>query len=39
VIHFKNSNGYEYWKEIEYYNDGQLKRFNELEIPWFEKAR
>ena len=23
--------------EIEYYDDGQLKRFNELEIPWFEK--
>ncbi len=37
VIHCKDSNGKEYYNVIEYYNDGQLKKFNDLEIPWFEK--
>ena len=37
LIHYKDSNGYEYDNEIEYYPDGQLKKYNELELPWFEK--
>ena len=37
LIHYRNSDGYESWNEIEYYDDGQLKRFNKLELPWFEK--
>ena len=38
VVHIKNSNGYEYDNEIEYYTDGQLKKYNELELPYFEKV-
>ena len=37
LIHWKNSKGSEEINIIEYYSDGQLKKFNSLEIPWFEK--
>ena len=37
LIHYKDSNGNEYSNEIEYYPDGQLKKYNELELPYFEK--
>lgn len=36
-IHYKNSNGKKTHNVIEYYDDGQLKKFNDLEISWFEK--
>jgi YD repeat-containing protein len=37
LIHYKDSTGIEYSNEIEYYPDGQLKKYNELELPYFEK--
>ena len=38
LIHYKDSTGIEYSNEIKYYPDGQLKKYNELELPHFEKT-
>lgn len=37
LVCWRNSDGEEGHNHIEYYDDGQLKKLNELEIPWFEK--
>ena len=38
IIHMKCSDGLECNYNIQYYEDGQLKKLdNILEIPWFEK--
>ncbi len=39
LIHYKcfGNIKIEHLNDIEYYDDGQLKRYGELEIPWFEK--
>ena len=37
IIHFKRSDGYENNYKVEYYKDGQLKRYDNLIIPWFKK--
>ena len=38
LVHYKDSTGYECSNEIEYYPDGQLKKYNQLELPHFEKV-
>ena len=38
LIHYTDSKGFKCSNEIEYYEDGQLKKYNELELPHFEKV-
>ncbi len=37
MVHFKDSNNFETIHEFEYYSDGQLKRMDDLIIPFFNK--
>lgn len=37
MIWMMNNEGKEYNYEVEYYSDGQLKKYDSLELPWFEK--
>jgi len=37
LIHYKDSTGNEEHYVVEYYEDGQLKRYEDLKIPWYKK--